>query len=432
MRIYKDKDVNYINSLHKTKKREEELKRIISAFMACHIFLGVGFVNDMAKYSVSHANPFNGNHISSSDFINNYKLLKVRDFMYDESFKESIEAIKNSNIDEKKAYLLYYAILSNQSLMEEEKEEFKGYIQYFVDNKYLDYEYVYEKLDSLYIKPINKDLNSAGSYNLKGNFISFDTIDARKIALTHETFHAEDKSGELLLYGDYAWFIEGLTSVLNYEYFNKKDDGYDEKSAFIRIMCQFVGADVLFETRAKGDINILISALVNKGLLKEEIQRMFYLINEYNFAENKYSLETSYIISELYKKLFESYNIINENPDFVDPLFYDFLCDIDNPYILPETDTTKNIYFFNTSKIKQNIIPNSIREKKTIIYNPDKQIDCQVKQKVVTEYYKDREIRTIYNDDVFVSSVCKMIPKEQIEEQIDRDEKNLLSIKNYT
>ena len=33
------------------------------------------------------------------------------------------------------------------------------------------------------------------------------------------------------------------------------------------------------------------SELHTSTSLKEEIQRMFYLINEYNFAENKYSLE---------------------------------------------------------------------------------------------------------------------------------------------
>ena len=32
----------------------------------------------------------------------------------------------------------------------------------------------------------------------------------RDYAISHEIFHAEDKSGELLSYSDYAWFIEGL------------------------------------------------------------------------------------------------------------------------------------------------------------------------------------------------------------------------------
>lgn len=414
MKLYKDKDPYVYNDslFNKQRKRENRIKRIISALMACEIFCSVMAIDSSVKYEINHSNSFDEQSISSSDFVSNYKAIRARSFIEDESFKETIQSIKNSDINEKKAYLLYYALLSNESLTKEEKENLTGYIQYFIDNKYLDYEYVYKQFSTLKIAPINKDLGSAGTYTAINNTINFDSEEARKEALTHEAYHSEDKSGKILSYNDYAWFIEGLTSVLNYEYFDKKDDGYDAKASFIRILCLFVGSDKLFETRATGDINVLINALMEKGIKKDDIDEIFNLINQYNFEENKTSIEASVITFKLKKKLWKSYKIINKDSKFVNPLFCKYLNIICNPYIAPDEKSKENIYYFNKEKMKETKIPN------TIYYHNEH-------EKVITYHYDDYYIRKIYVNDKLVTTNYNKILKKDFENDIEKEESML-------
>lgn len=411
MKFYKDKDSYVYNkSLYDKQKRKDFLTRLKCALLVLNIIFSSGVIANNINYSFKRINPFDGQSISSSDFISNYKAEKSKSFLEDEDFKDVIDSIKNSNMDEKKAYLLYYALLSNDSLTEEEKKNLTGYIQYFIDNKYLDYEYVYNRLSNLKVGPINKDLGAAGTTNLQYNTINFDSEESRKTCITHEIFHLEDKSGKILSYGDYAWFLEGLTSVLNYEYFDRKDDGYDFKADFIRILCLFIGSDKLLETRATGNIDILIDALIEKGIEKEKIEEMFYLLNKYNFEENKTSIESGKLIFEVQKILFECYNIIYNNPEFINPLFYNYFSQMGNPYIQPSYKTDENIYFFNKRKV--NKVFNSI------YYHNDHEI-------VVIEYYDSYLIKKIYENNNLISTKKDQILMKDVEKKLNLE-------KNYT
>jgi len=215
MKIYKDRDSyvyneSLLDKQNRNKRRNDFFTRLESALLAINIAL-IGTVSVYGiSYSFKKDNPFDGQTITSSNFSTNYKVIKSRSFLEDESFKETIKAIKNADIDEKKAYLLYYALLSNDSLAKEEKEKLTGYIQYFIDNKYLDYEYVYSKLSLFRITPNDKTLlenDMAGIYTSNNNTLTFANDSYRSYAMSHEIFHGEDKSGELLSYADYAWFI---------------------------------------------------------------------------------------------------------------------------------------------------------------------------------------------------------------------------------
>lgn len=410
MKLYRDKDTYIYNeSLYdKSKKREDRYKRIISALMACQIFCSVFAIKTSASYSVVQTNPFDGNNISSSDFITNYKAGKSKAFLDDKELNDMIETIKNSSIDEKKAYLLYYAILSNHNLTHEDKVILKGFINYFIDNKYIDYQYLYNKLATLKIDKINSELGAAGTYNLLKNKLSFDSKEARKKALTHETLHSEEKDSIYLSYEDYAWFIEGLTSVLNYEYFDAYDDGYDYKADFIRILCLLVGPDVLFKVRATGDIDALVNEFINKGIEKEKVQKMFYLINKMNFTSNT-APEVLDIELELRKILLESYNVIYNNPKFVNPLFYIYYDNVFNNYYFkdpPSENEIKNIYFFNSQKKKEYPVLNTI-------YKHNEQ------ETVIFEYYEDYYNMNIYINNKFYNSKNIRIETKALEDELN-------------
>ncbi len=295
-----------------------------------------------------------------------------------------VKHIKNSDIDEKKAYALYYALLENQYLTKEEKEKLNGFIQYFIDNKYLDYEHVYQKLSSFSINPDNANLFgneqlSGGVYDPNNNSITFTSLEGRNYALSHEIGHAEDGMGP---YSDFSWYLEGLTALLDYEYNDKLPFSYGEEVTFCRILCELVGSDVLFETRAKGNINILINAFINKGFERQEIINLFNLFNKFsiekekeNISNEKENTSLTELKIAIIQTLKNMYLKINENKKYVSPIFYQYIV------CIAESSTEYNFDEFIFGKYYFN----SLKKDKTPVYkgtNKDKKqyYDDYIKQ----------------------------------------------------
>lgn len=283
MKLYRDKDPYvYRETLYDKKKKEEDkVKRIVSALLACEIVLTSGLTVLTAKYEFDHSNPFDGSKITSSNFSSNYKAMKARSFLEDEDFKETIEYIKNADIDEKKAYLLYYAILSNESLEKQEKEMLKGYIQYFIDNKYLDYEYVYDKLFSIKISERNAKFpgtNISSQYSPSTNSIKLGIEED----LSHEVEHS------MMDVKDYPWIDEGYNSIISSEYHNDRAT-YAIESNVIRVLCEMIGKEegreCFFKVAATNDINLLTQALVEKGIDESYCEELYTLLNEYVYGD---------------------------------------------------------------------------------------------------------------------------------------------------
>lgn len=364
--MYKDKDLykrknDNISKLEQIRNNEVKLTAaFLALLLSIQGTLCLTNIKNELDYQLKPINPFNGSAISS-DFIANYQAMKANKFICDEEFKDVIEHIKNSDIDEKKAYVLYYALLENKYLTAEEKEKLTGYIQYFIDNKYLDYEYVYNKLALFKINPNDEtlhDFGAAGIYNRGNNSMTFANDSDRDYALSHEILHSEDKSGDILSYHDYAWFIEGLTCVLNYEYLNNKSDGENIKAYFVRLLCELVDPDILFKVRTTGNINILINELENKGAKRDTVLELFKLFNDYNYLKEEEKTINGYanIIHEIIKKeisirLIEIYNSVYNNPDFIKPIYFDYILEIESDGISSNIISTEmSLYYFNSLK----------------------------------------------------------------------------------
>ena len=371
MKLYSNKKSLY--------DKEKAKSKMLSLALAFSVFVGSANVLNLSNCVFQKSNPFDGQSISSSDFISNYKASKSMSFIKDENFKDAINSIKNSGMDQKKAYLLYYALLSNDYLTAEEKKNLSGYIQYFIDNKYLDYEYVYFKLSWLGIDPNDISLlddSIAGTYTRESNTITFADEDNRDYAISHEIFHAEDKT---VNNGNNTWFTEGLTDLLSYEYNNSKIS-YDVEVNFCRILCEFVGADVLFETRAKGDINILINALINKGLEKNEVDELFKLINDYRWERKKENPDFNSIKIGLLTELQFACLKIFENQDYISPMLYQHIL-----YIYQLDSQSSKKYYFNSNKVNE--IPTVISS--TIEYSKENEPNEVIKEEIEKEYHSN-------------------------------------------
>lgn len=423
--MYKDKDFykrknDNISKLEQLKNRQI---KITSAFLALLLSLQgticLSTIKNGVEYELNNSNPFTGSTISS-DFIANYQAVKTNEFICDDAFKDIVDKIRNSDMDEKKAYALYYALLQNEYLTKEEKEKLTGYIQYFIDNKYLDYGYVYNKLSSFIIKEDDETLLSegiAGTYNQMDNSLTFGGKSSRDYSMSHEVGHSEDKFLYLNSSVDYKWFTEGLTDLLSYEY-NNTTIAYDAEVTFCRILCEFVGSDILFETRAKGDINILVNALVNRGIEKEKVDELFALFNDYRWERKEENPDFDSLKIKIIDLLRDCYFDIIENEELINPMIYEHIKYISN---INFTHCDSGIkYYFNSKKIEEIGIPKFY--KKTFFQSANKNSDTTAldldNMTIIREYY-DNYIKVITKKSVNGVEETDIMAKEVSKDSFD-------------
>ena len=203
---------------------------------------------------------------------------------------KDIEEPQSVNVQQAKE--LYEVLLYKECLTSDEKKELANFIQYFVDNKYIETDRVYDKLISFTVNENDPSLldEGIGAAYYEDNSLTFADNENRKLSLSHELHHAIEN--EKLDYGEYEWFIEGFTSLVTFEYFGNTHDSKNSEAFLVRSLCEFVDADVLFNVSAKGDINILISALENCGLKSSDIEQLFKKFKQLTVSESNTSTST--------------------------------------------------------------------------------------------------------------------------------------------
>ncbi|MGN0973585.1 MAG: hypothetical protein ACI4OT_02455 [Bacilli bacterium] len=93
--------------------------------------------------------------------------------------------MKQLGVSEKEAYLTYYSLILNKNLTDEDKLKISGYIQYFIDNKYLNEAEVFTTLKNLAISDkYIEDAEWAGLYDENENKIFFDSEKAKEECIT--------------------------------------------------------------------------------------------------------------------------------------------------------------------------------------------------------------------------------------------------------
>lgn len=270
----------------------EKTKKSIAIGTICTII--VGSVSGI-KYKVNKENPFNENEIVCSDFLADIKIKKAVDDIFDDQKKLNIKEMSDSEL---KAYLLYDAVNTNPNLMAEEKQKFVFLIDEWKNNEYLDYESLYERLKTL---KIERDVyfietNILEQYDRENNTIRICEVDKNKYKskeeqeerkeqilnrTTHEGCHvtrtSDIKPGE-------EWLEEAYCSIIDAES-TGFDWDYRLCTNTIRFICEILGkdqgADIIRQARQEGDVNVLTSALVNKGIPKELCIELYEIEEEY-------------------------------------------------------------------------------------------------------------------------------------------------------
>ena len=252
--------------------------------------------------------------------------------------KLSVKGVVTQNVED-----LYSAILYNDSFTFTERINMLKYNQYFVDNKYIECDRVCEKLATLTIENDSTLIEEgiSGTYTVEGNILSFATARDRRNSLAHELNHS--MQSEELSYEEYGWFIEGYTGLVTYEYFDEMDVGGYMLPFFVRGLCEIVGSEVIFQTDAKGDIDILKKALTDKGVSEATVEEAFNMFYELWTSESYGETVTNKQKVKAIRILVEMYDVANDYPEDIPETLY-----ITSELVLGES--TETVYYLNSAK----------------------------------------------------------------------------------
>lgn len=309
--------------------------------------------------------PYNGNKISIDDKELSEKIKEVKEVLEQELGSDAINAYINDQMsdEEKKNLLLMYAIYENPYFSNSDLVQLEGYLQYLKDNPYINYEFVYKLFrSSMLLKEINlKD--AAGIYLPHLNIIKLND----NSALAHECFHLEDiylQNHINTVRPDYDfqdWFVEGFAEVLSSEYVDHGIDSYPVQCAAIRIFTEFLGSDKMLEVRSKGDFEIFVNAMVEKGIDKQELLDLLDVLNKYSKEYKRYcktpeeeeeqKSNCTSLAAIICEKFALMYNKIYNEPTLVSPIFIYNLEHLKNQ---ESHDFNKFNYFLFNKKILKN------------------------------------------------------------------------------
>lgn len=199
--------------------------------------------------------------------------------------------------DELGDYIVLNAIKTNNKLTQEEKEIFYGLIGIIKDNPYLDKEYAYKVLNSIYvdylIRPCNIEDDVMAIYNSEDNkicdFVSSEKSPKKEI-LGHEVIHAIFNNQYLP-----SWFKEGMTELYCNEYYAK--DPYEERDSYpinvtvVKILCEISSPESVLEAFSNGNIYMIINDMpydfktkMKAFLIFEVLDKMFEELDSNNFT----------------------------------------------------------------------------------------------------------------------------------------------------
>jgi len=219
--------------------------------------------------------------------------VKREEFFRENRIENTIEdenSIFNSlEYPEEKIGLLTNTLENNENLTEEEIRSFQNLHSYYLENPYLDYEYLNKIYANLEISRENisgivvGQVKNSNILDYCKEIIGLETYN-KKITLDTNTEEKTEYHEKIHLTGEfpYNFLNEGMTVCLTDE-FNENSEksstnDYYQASVFIRLLSELVGEDAVLESYSKRDIRIINERLreiiPDTELLKEVYHNM--------------------------------------------------------------------------------------------------------------------------------------------------------------
>ncbi len=298
-------------------------------------------------------NPYDGSSITQ--LSNRYRKTRSKSFLDETGFIPTFFEIGKLSEKEQDAYLLYYSLISNFILEEDVKKEVRNYINYAIDNPYIDYQYIYEEFRKVISKKVLgfEDPSVLGNYNHDTHVMKYKDINVT----LHELLHADSKDSMT------SWFEEALTALIDDEYNDAKNTySYPFLKNILRILCEIIGKerarDVLFICEKEGNINLLKEELYKLNISGEEVSDLLGKLDKYaSKLRTNYLYDNTEDLKILEKEIRSilAYFYIKTNGEenkpfeFVLDYFYFDILDLN----------IDKIYYLNSNKINENVEPYS-------------------------------------------------------------------------
>lgn len=329
-----DTDKEDKKNINKLERKRKIIKKLIISLNIVNMLIA-GYNLERKVSPILTPSPYDGNEIDIDLDKLDKEVIKVSKVIEQSmSEEEIIKYVENNmSMDEKKNRLLLSALYKNPYYNKNDQVQFAGYLQYLSDNPYIDYETVYKKFkSSILLKNVSLQ-NASGNYSSMYNIIKLDDYSS----FGHEGFHLEDMYLHNYMndktdgYDFQDWFVEGFAEVLSSEYIDFENTTYPVECAAIRIFTEFLGSDKMLEVRSKGNFEIFVDAMVEKGVDKQELLDLLDVLNKYTKeykrdCKNTEEIEEQknncdYLVHIIFEKFVSIYNEIYDTPEKVSPIF---------------------------------------------------------------------------------------------------------------
>ena len=197
--------------------------------------------------------------------------------------------LDDSSIRELKVEKIFNDLSNNPYLSDEDKEILYDLKKYYNNNPYLDLDELYKKMltfkiEDYYAIGVNpearylKDTNTSEVYY----HLDKDTSIDRSTIVLHEAIHM---TGGF----EYRFLNEGMTSLLEHEYFEKESlfgvDGYFFYRQCVRVLCYLVGSDTMLESYSESSQELLDSKMVEIYGSMDKVLNIYNAMDLYSNRE---------------------------------------------------------------------------------------------------------------------------------------------------
>ena len=206
------------------------------------------------------------------------KLEVLKEYTY-ELFPVEVTPILNKNpfhknqSQKEKEDSIKELIEKNQTMTQKQKQIACTMIPYFIDNPYTDYQFLYERFNTLSVYEANlKDPSINGIYIPFLNTILIKE-NAKDTTFRHEFIHATSH------YLEHSAIEEGFTTILQEEY-GSYQDTYSEIATVVRMLIELIGIEPFLKADAQETISVISSELYNIIPDRKKAEKLLQSIKE--------------------------------------------------------------------------------------------------------------------------------------------------------